>query len=161
MPDHQDFPPALIAERLHIVHRDTSRPPLFETTFIYEKAHVEGVRGLNSVALGIPGTRIEMDGLTFESMSLSRQPSQFDLTLMMAEMAGLSQPSTILISSCHHHRLPTLPEAVEGITSTPDRQYQPSCSFDPERPCSKTNATEAEYLESVPHQLLNSKRHVD
>lgn len=83
--DHQDFPPALLAERLHVPHRDASRPPLFETTFIYEKAHIESVRGLNSFALGIPGTRIEMDGLTLESMALLHQPSQFDLTLMMAE----------------------------------------------------------------------------
>jgi len=83
--DHQDFPPALLAERLHVPHRDASRPPLFETTFIYERAHIESVRGLNSFALGLPGTRIEMDGITLESMALLHQPSQFDLTLMMAE----------------------------------------------------------------------------
>jgi amino acid adenylation domain-containing protein/thioester reductase-like protein len=46
---------------------------------------VDQVRDLNSLALGIPGARLQMGDLTLESMSLLRQPSQFDLTLMMAE----------------------------------------------------------------------------
>ncbi|HLA07467.1 MAG TPA: amino acid adenylation domain-containing protein [Anaerolineales bacterium] len=163
--DHQDFPPALLAERLHIVHRDASRPPLFETTFIFEKAHVEGVRGLNSVALGIPGARMEMDGLTLESMSLVQQPSQFDLTLMMAETGdGLSaafiynpdlfDPATIARFAGHFQNL------LDGISSSPDRSLStiPLLS-DPERILfDKLNATQADYPRDLClHQLIEQQ----
>ncbi len=124
--EHQDYPPALLAQRLQNIHRDASRPPLFETTFIYEKAHVEGVLGLNSVALGLPGARLSMGGVTLESMSLLRQPSQFDLTLMMAETgdslaaaliynADLFDPATMSRFGGHFHTL------LDGIPAAVDQ----------------------------------------
>jgi amino acid adenylation domain-containing protein/thioester reductase-like protein len=162
--DHQEFPPALLADRLHIVHRDASRPPLFETTFIFEKAHVEQVRGLNSMALGIPGRQIKMDGLIVESMSLLRQPSQFDLTLMMAETdetlsaafiynPDLFDPSTIRRFARHFENL------LEGITNSPEHPVSgiPLLS-DPERILfDKLNATAAEYPELCLHQLISEQ----
>ncbi len=163
--DHQDFPPALLAERLGIAHRDASRPPLFETTFIFEKAHVENVRDLNLVALGIPGARIKMDELILESMSLLRQPSQFDLTLMMAETGdGLSAAfiynpdlfdgSTINRLAQHFQIL------LEGIVSSPDLPISalPLLS-EPERILfQRLNATEAEYPRDLClHQLIEQQ----
>jgi amino acid adenylation domain-containing protein/thioester reductase-like protein len=162
--DHQDFPPALLAERLHILHRDASRPPLFETTFIFEKAHVEQVRGLNSMALGIPGRRIEMESLTVESMSLLRQPSQFDLTLMMAETddclsaafiynPDLFDPSTITRFAGHFHAL------LEGITATPEKPLStiPLLS-QPERILfEELNATQADYADLCLHTLIEDQ----
>ncbi|HUG34077.1 MAG TPA: amino acid adenylation domain-containing protein [Anaerolineales bacterium] len=125
--DHQDFPPALLAERLQIVHRDASRPPLFETTFIYEKAHVDRVRDLNSLALGIPGARFQMGDLTLESMSLLRQPSQFDLTLMMAETGD--ELSSALIYNPELFDAATIQDMLEhfytllqNITADPNKQ---------------------------------------
>lgn len=162
--DHQDFPPALLAERLHILHRDASRPPLFETTFIFEKAHVEQVRGLNSMALGIPGRRIEMESLTVESMSLLRQPSQFDLTLMMAETddclsaafiynPDLFDPSTITRFADHFQNL------LDGITSGPDHPLSTiPLLTDPERILLESiNATQAEYPDLCLHQLIEAQ----
>ena len=162
--DHQDFPPALLAERLHLMHRDASRPPLFETTFIFEKAHVEQVRGLNSMALGIPGRRIEMESLTVESMSLLRQPSQFDLTLMMAETddclsaafiynPDLFDPSTITRFAGHFQNL------LDGITSAPDRPLSTiPLPTDPERILfEQLNATAAEYPDLCLHQLIEAQ----
>lgn len=162
--DHQDFPPALLAERLHLMHRDASRPPLFETTFIFEKAHVEQVRGLNSMALGIPGRRIEMENLTVESMSLLRQPSQFDLTLMMAETddclsaafiynPDLFDPATITRFAGHFHAL------LEGITATPEKPLAtiPLLS-QPERILfDQLNATQAEYPDACLHTLIEEQ----
>lgn len=154
--DHQDYPPAILAEQLRIVHRDASRPPLFETTFIFEKAHVEGIRNLNSMALGIPGARIDMDGITLESMSLLKQPSQFDLTLMMAETGDelsaafiynpdLFDSSTITRFAEHFQNL------LDGITASPD---QPLSTIplltDPERLLfDKLNTTENDFPRDV------------
>lgn len=151
--DHQEYPPALLAERLGVSHRDASRPPLFETTFIFEKAHVAGMGDLNAVALGIPGVHIPIGGgLTLETMSLLQQPSQFDLTLMMAETGdGISaafiynpdlfDAETIARIAGHFNNL------LEEIAAAPD---QPLATIplltQPERILiDQANATEADY----------------
>jgi amino acid adenylation domain-containing protein/thioester reductase-like protein len=163
--DHQDYPPALLAERLRIVHRDASRPPLFETTFIFEKAHVEGIRNLNSVALGIPGARLDMDGLRLESMSLLRQPSQFDLTLMMAETGeGLSaafiynpdlfDSTTITRFAGHFQNL------LDGITTTPNQPIStlPLLTRPELTLLDQLNATESDYPRDLcMHQLFEEQ----
>jgi amino acid adenylation domain-containing protein/thioester reductase-like protein len=81
---HQDYPPALLAENLALP-RDPSRPPLFETMFILQKAQMSEVSDLSAFALGNGGGKLEIGGLTLESLPISRHPAQFDLTLMMAE----------------------------------------------------------------------------
>jgi non-ribosomal peptide synthetase component F len=82
--EHQDYPPALLAKRLGL-QRDSSRPPLFETMFILQKAHEAEVQALSPFALGIDGARMQVNGLDLESIALGGEPAQFDLTLMMAE----------------------------------------------------------------------------
>ncbi|MFL7871902.1 MAG: condensation domain-containing protein, partial [Anaerolineales bacterium] len=163
--DHQDYPPALLAQRLNIVHRDASRPPLFETTFIFEKAHVEGVRELNSLALGIPGAYIEIGGLILESMSLLRQPSQFDLTLMMAETGDelsaafiynpdIFDPATIRRFADHFQNL------LEGITATPELPLStvPLLSGPELALFDELNATKSDYPRDLGlHQLIEQQ----
>ena len=83
--DHDGYPPVLLAERLGL-QRDPSRPPLFETMFILQKAQLPDIAALSPFALGIAGARMEIAGLVLESVDLGGQPAQFDLTLLMAEM---------------------------------------------------------------------------
>ncbi len=82
--EHQDYPPALLAKRLG-TQRDSSRPPLFETMFIFQKAQDKDIQALSPFALGIDGASMHVDGLTLESIALGGEPAQFDLTMMMAE----------------------------------------------------------------------------
>ncbi len=82
--EHQDYPPALLAKRLGL-QRDSSRPPLFETMFILQKAQEAEVQALSPFALGIDGARMEIGSLTLESIALGGEPAQFDLTMMMSE----------------------------------------------------------------------------
>jgi len=82
--ERQDYPPALLAKRLGL-QRDSSRPPLFETMFILQKAHEAEAQALSPFALGIDGARMEMGGLVLESIALGGEPAQFDMTMMMAE----------------------------------------------------------------------------
>jgi amino acid adenylation domain-containing protein/thioester reductase-like protein len=82
--EHQDYPPTLLAKRLEL-QRNSSRPPLFETMFIFQKAQEAEVQALGPFALGIDGARMQVDGLTLESIALGGEPAQFDLTLMMSE----------------------------------------------------------------------------
>ncbi len=84
--EHQDFPLALLAERLQPA-RDASRPPLFDVTFAFEKARRLGAE-LGGFALGEPGTRVPLGGLELESFALSPPGAPFALMLVMAEVDG-------------------------------------------------------------------------
>ena len=82
--EHQDFPPALLAKRLGL-QRDPSRPPLFETMFILQKAHDAEIQAFSPFALGTDGAWLETNDLILKSIALGGEPAQFDLTMMMAE----------------------------------------------------------------------------
>jgi amino acid adenylation domain-containing protein/thioester reductase-like protein len=83
--ENQGYPPALLAKKLGL-QRDPSRPPLFETMFILQKAQEADVQAFSPFALGLDGARMEAAGLVLESMALGGEPAQFDLTLMMSEL---------------------------------------------------------------------------
>ncbi|HSB00522.1 MAG TPA: amino acid adenylation domain-containing protein, partial [Anaerolineales bacterium] len=137
--EHQDYPPALLAKRLGI-QRAASRPPLFETMFIFQKAQEAEVQALSPFALGIDGARLEAGGLVLESMALGGEPAQFDLTMMMAETeqglaaalqynSDLFDAATIRGMLAHFHSLlqsivsdPRKPVASYSLLSEPERQ---------------------------------------
>lgn len=106
--EHQDYPPALLAKKLGI-QRDASRPPLFETMFILQKAHEAVVQALSPFALGIDGARMDVGSLTLESIALGGEPAQFDMTMMMAEtdsgLAAALQYNTDLFNASTIQRM--------------------------------------------------------
>jgi amino acid adenylation domain-containing protein/thioester reductase-like protein len=122
---HQEYPLPRLAEELAAAnkqHLDPSRPPLFETMFIMQRAQVMADKGLSAFALGVPGARLELDGLTIESMPLGGQPAQFDLTLMMAEVddglaATLHYNTQLFDGSTVERLLLHLESMLEGIAA--------------------------------------------
>jgi amino acid adenylation domain-containing protein len=82
--EHQDFPFALLAERLQ-TRRDPSRSPLFQAFFVLEQSQLPGAPGLGAYALGQGGVRLDFAGLGLESFPLEPRSSQFDLMLLAAE----------------------------------------------------------------------------
>jgi amino acid adenylation domain-containing protein len=80
--EHQDFPFALLAERLQ-ARRDPGRSPVFQTFFVLQKA--PGAGGLSAFALGQGGLRAEVGGLDLESLPLASRSAQLDLLLLAAE----------------------------------------------------------------------------
>ncbi|HEX2223132.1 MAG TPA: amino acid adenylation domain-containing protein, partial [Thermoanaerobaculia bacterium] len=82
--EHQDFPFALLAERLQ-VRRDPSRSPIFQAFFVLEQAQLPGAPGLGALALGQGGVRLDFAGLALESLPLEPRNAQFDLLLLAAE----------------------------------------------------------------------------
>ncbi|MBW4611022.1 MAG: amino acid adenylation domain-containing protein [Hassallia sp. WJT32-NPBG1] len=85
--EHQDYPFALLVERLQAV-RDPRRSPIFQTMFVLEKAHVQQQESLAAFALGETGARLHLGELEMESLGLEQRVAQFDLTLTMAEVNG-------------------------------------------------------------------------
>ncbi|HWP45096.1 MAG TPA: amino acid adenylation domain-containing protein, partial [Blastocatellia bacterium] len=83
--EHQDFPFPLLVERLE-PERDPSRSPIFQVMFVLQKAPLLNEQGFEAFALGEDSARIELGGLTLESVRLERQVAQFDVTLKMAEV---------------------------------------------------------------------------
>jgi amino acid adenylation domain-containing protein len=123
---HQDYPVALLAEKLQPV-RDPSRSPLFQTMFVWQKAPLLDAAGLTGLALGKTGARMLLGDLEVESFPLEQRVAQFDLTLMMAEVAGeligtweynadLFEATTIERMATHFQTL------LEGIATDPKQQ---------------------------------------
>lgn len=83
--ENQDYPFALLAERLHPT-RDFSRSPLFQTMFVYQKAQLPNQQGLMSFVLGETGARMDIGDLPTEFVAVYKGVSQFDLRLTMAEV---------------------------------------------------------------------------
>jgi amino acid adenylation domain-containing protein len=84
---HQDYPFPLLVERLQ-PEREAGRSPIFQVMFLLQQSHLLKEEGLASFALGEAGARLQLGSLPLESMALDQRVSQFDLTLMMAEVNG-------------------------------------------------------------------------
>jgi len=85
--DHQDYPFALLAERLR-PDRDASRSPLFQVMYVHQRSPDRELGELAAFAIGRAGVGLELGGLELESLELSERGAQFDLTLSTAELDG-------------------------------------------------------------------------
>lgn len=82
--EHQAFPLANLVQRLE-PQRDSSRSPLFQAMFVFQKTSVLPHEDLAALALGAPGTEMQLGDLRLEAAPLEQGIAQFDLTLAMAE----------------------------------------------------------------------------
>jgi amino acid adenylation domain-containing protein len=81
--EHQDFPFSELVSRLQ-GSPDPSRSPIFQVMFAHQKAQRLDDQGLAPFALGSSGARLNLHGLTVESIELERDTALFDLTMMTA-----------------------------------------------------------------------------
>ncbi|HZF11551.1 MAG TPA: MupA/Atu3671 family FMN-dependent luciferase-like monooxygenase [Thermoanaerobaculia bacterium] len=90
---HQDYPFALLAERLQ-PERDAGRSPIFQVMFTRLGERTPGPPQLAAFALGGiggssgSGARMDVGGLDFEAVELPLREAQFDLSLAVAASAG-------------------------------------------------------------------------
>ena len=82
--DNQDCPFNLIVDKLK-PERDTSRNPVFQVMFVYQKAHVLADEGLSGFAVGNNSSQMNLGQLPIEYYSIEETKSSLDLTLLMAE----------------------------------------------------------------------------
>ncbi len=126
---HQEYPLPKLATELAAngsFQPDPSRPPLFETMFIMQRAQVLDEQGLSAFALELPGIKMEMGDLVIESMRLGGLPAQFDLTLMMAELedklaAALYYNAGLFDAATVQRMLTHLEQLLLSIVADPER----------------------------------------
>ena len=123
---HQDFPFALLVERLQS-NRDLSYPPLFQVMFTLQNGlHEDGER-MNAFALGQAGGRLTVGGMIFESYPLTQSAAQVDLALAMGETnggyAGSFEYNTDLFDDETIDRIIThFLVMLEGVAEHPDQE---------------------------------------
>ncbi|HEY3580096.1 MAG TPA: amino acid adenylation domain-containing protein, partial [Pyrinomonadaceae bacterium] len=84
---HQDYPFALLVKQLQ-PERDLSRSPLFQASFVLQQAQLLKEQGLTAFALGQGGAPLRLGELVLETMALEQRVTQFDVSLVMAEIGG-------------------------------------------------------------------------
>lgn len=84
---HHELPFTQLVEKLPHA-RDASRSPIFQVMFVLQQTSSALDPSLGGFAVGAPGVTMDLGGLTLETMDLERDHTQFDLTLLMAEVDG-------------------------------------------------------------------------
>jgi len=134
--DHQDFPFALLVERLH-PRRDPSRSPLFQAMFALQRPHALAEEGLAAFSLDEPGARLRLDGLEAEALPLAHKVAQFDLTLTMAEVGGrllgsLEYDTALFDAPTMARMVDHLRLLLEAVVERPDRRIDELPLLSPE-----------------------------
>lgn len=83
--DHQAYPFAAVLQDVKR-RRSTGRPGVFDTMFTMQQPRGTDAAGLDALALGHGGVPGRVGALAFESVAVARTGSQFDLTLMLADI---------------------------------------------------------------------------
>jgi amino acid adenylation domain-containing protein len=159
--DHQDYPFALLVEKLH-PDRHASRTPIFQTLFALQRN--KQVAGLNYVFSSLSGeTRIDFGGLLVESFAIPNCQGQFDLALELFDLGGVYRGhvsySTDLFSAAavsefavHYGRL------LQAMTTSPDAKISELTMLPPDeehRILREWNNTARDYPRDVCiHELI-------
>ncbi|CAG0930606.1 surfactin family lipopeptide synthetase A [Thermoflexales bacterium] len=121
--EHQDYPFALLVERLQLP-RDPSRSPLFQVMFSMEAVPWPQESQWAVSMLNQSGIRLDLGGLAVQSVSLESQTAQFDLTIRIAEanhelIVGIEYNTDLFSPEFISRLLQHYKVMLEGIISDP------------------------------------------
>lgn len=161
---HQEYPFPLLVERLQPV-RDTSRSPLFQVMFVLMKSHLLDEEGLASFALGETGAQMNLGSLTLESLALEQRVSQFDLTLVIAEIenglgASLQYNTDLFDASTISRMAEHFQALINGILNDTGQRISdlPLLSETEQGLLAETNATQTDYpAAACMHQVFEAQ----
>ncbi len=124
--EHGDYPFPLLVEKLQPA-RDTSRSPLFQAMFAWQKTtRLVNSGDMAALALSEQGQRMELGGVQFESMALEQWVSPFDMTLLMAEagedlVASFEYSTDLFEADTINRMLGHFQTLLAGITAHPEQ----------------------------------------
>ena len=121
--EHQDYPFALLVERL-LTTRDPGRSPIFQAMFLFQKPHL--LEGAAAFVLGETGAHLDLGELQVESIMMPERVSQLDLTLTMVDsgdrLAASLRYNTDLFNPGTMQRMAGYFQVLlEGIVGDPER----------------------------------------
>jgi amino acid adenylation domain-containing protein len=124
--NHQDFPMAMLVERLH-PDRDPSVLPLFQVMFAFQRAHLLYDEGLSQFAVGMDGFQMNLAGLPLESVVVDQKYTPFDLTMTMARTnqglgASLSYNTDLFLPQTIERFLQHFEVMLNGIVENPEQE---------------------------------------
>ncbi len=85
--EHGSYPFSLLVKLL-VGDRDPSRFPLFQVSFVLDRAAGRGQWNLLETIVGMVDSRVELGGLILKPIPLPERTSQLDLDLTMTEVDG-------------------------------------------------------------------------
>lgn len=123
---HQDYPFDLLVERLQ-PKRDPGRSPVFQVWFVLQQSPISEMAGLAPFALGEAGARMDVGGLSLESVALEQRTAQFDLALAAAETAdglgvSLQYNSDLFEAATIRRMLGHFQSLLEGIVAQAEQR---------------------------------------
>ena len=159
--DHQDYPFALLMERLQPA-RDPSRPPLCQAMFILQKPQRSELKALSALALGDAQTSLSFGPLTLRGIDLPEKQTAFDLTLVMTEtdsglLASLQYNSDLFYHATAARMLAHFRTMLAGIVADPGKpvRYLPLLTKVEQEELRNWNATAVEHPEQrLIHRLF-------
>ncbi|KAA3617209.1 MAG: amino acid adenylation domain-containing protein [Calditrichaeota bacterium] len=83
--DHQDYPFNLLVEKVK-PRRDSSRSPVFQMMFVYQRAHILHESGMSAAAVSEGSGQMKLGDIVMESIAIDDRIVPFDMTLLMAEL---------------------------------------------------------------------------
>ncbi|MCB1056745.1 MAG: AMP-binding protein, partial [Acidobacteria bacterium] len=121
--EHGDYPFPLLVEALGL-ERDPSRSPIFDVAFAVESSKMDR-HGISGLLLGDPEATSELAGWRLESLPVSQQEGQFDLTFHLLEtetgVGGLLMYDTGLYDESTARRMAGhLAELLAGAVENPE-----------------------------------------
>ncbi len=124
--EHRGFPFPVLAERL-VPERDPGRQPVFDVLFAFQRERSDASSGVGGFALGEGGAAAAVGGLEMETLALEPPATDFDLSLMGAEMDGslvlsLRYSAELFDRATAERQLAHLGRLLAGIAEAPERR---------------------------------------
>ena len=126
--EHRAFPFPVLAERL-VPGRDPSRQPVFDVMFAFQRERSAGSSGVGGFALGEGGDAMAIGALEMETLDLEPPATDFDLSLMSAEIGGslvfsLRYSAELFDRATAERLLAHSGRLLEGIAEAPERRLR-------------------------------------
>jgi amino acid adenylation domain-containing protein len=162
--EHQEYPFALLVNEV-CPDRDPSRSPVFQTTFVFDKAPAFSDPSLAAFVMGEEGAQLELGPLTLESVEFDQKIAQFDLSMMVVPIGdelkiALQFNRNLFNSDTVARMLEHFEILVDEIVAHPEQRIFAigMLSAAEEQQLRKFNDTKADYgREEYLHQLFEAQ----
>ncbi len=163
--EHQDYPFLNLVKRLGIP-QDPSTSPIFQVQFAMEKSKSVDQKGMAVFAIGQEGVKLDLGGLTMESIDIHQRDAQFEITLLVEEamnsiFAAFEYNTDLFDADTMESMAQRYQLILENIVSDPDKNLSDISmltNIEKENIFSKWNHTQTDSSDAkCVHDLFNDQ----